>query len=49
MTWEEPRRSEKGRPTTPSVNSDESVTTSSESGWNQTDGGGRRRLLNLFV
>ncbi|KAK1275141.1 LOB domain-containing protein 38 [Acorus gramineus] len=49
MTWEEPRRSEKRRPTTPSVNSDESVTTSSESGWNQTEGGGRRRLLNLFV
>ncbi|KAF8410203.1 hypothetical protein HHK36_002725 [Tetracentron sinense] len=42
-------RSEKRRSTTPSINSEESGTTSFETGDHQTRGGGDRKLLNLFV
>ncbi|XP_042507396.1 LOB domain-containing protein 37-like [Macadamia integrifolia] len=41
-------RQEKRRPSTPSMNSDESVTTSFDSEDHHT-GGGERKLLNLFV
>ncbi|XP_042493615.1 LOB domain-containing protein 39-like [Macadamia integrifolia] len=42
-------RQEKRRPATPSMNSEESVTTSFDSRDHQIGSGGERKLLNLFV